>query len=99
MLVARVRVTASPDRVEPLVELLAAEAETVPSMFAGCQLFVVSVDSADEHTVMITEEWSSKEQFEAYQTSDHFASIMGSALPLIAGPPDSAYYEGELVGP
>ncbi len=99
MLVARVRVTSSPEGIEPLVELLTAEAERVPSMFTGCQMFVVSVDAADENTVMIAEEWSSKEQFDAYQTSEHFASIMGSALPLLAGPPDSAYYEGELVGP
>lgn len=99
MLLARVRVTASPEGIKALVDLLSAEAETVPSMFDGCELFVVSVDSANEHTVMIAEEWSGKEQFDAYQTSDHFASIMAAAAPLLAGPPDSAYYQGERVGP
>ncbi len=99
MLIARVRVTATDEGRQTLVDTLIAEAGQIPSQFEGCELFVVSVDAADPKTVMIAEEWRTRDLFDAYQNSEHFAQIMTIAGPCLAGPPDSAYYEGERVGP
>ncbi|MEM9131745.1 MAG: antibiotic biosynthesis monooxygenase family protein [Actinomycetota bacterium] len=99
MLTARVRVTATDEGRDTLVNTLTTEAGRVRSLFDGCELFVVSVDTADPNVVMIAEEWASKEHFEAYTGSAHFAEIMGAAAPTLAAPPDSAYYESERVGP
>ncbi len=99
MLSARVRITATDEGRETLLATLAAEVDQVPSMFKGFELFVVSVDAADRNTIMITEEWSTKEQFDLYVGSDHFAETMKVAAPCLAAPPNSAYYLGERVGP
>lgn len=99
MLIARVRVTATDEGRTTMLVTLTAEADAVPKLFDGCELFAVSVDGTDANTVMIAEEWASQSDFERYQTSDHFASIMATVAPCLAGPPDSAYYVGERVGP
>lgn len=99
MLIARVKVTADEERRDELVDTLAAEAETMPEAFDGCELFVVSVAADDPNTVLIAEEWETKDHFDAYVGSAHFASVMSKVAPCLAGPPDSAYYEGERVGP
>lgn len=99
MLIARVRATATDEGRETLIETLSAEAGRIPTMFEGCELYVVSVDTADPNTVIIAEEWQSRELFEAYQTSEHFSGIMAVAALCLAAPPDSAYYDGDRVGP
>lgn len=99
MLVARVRVTAVPEHRQTLIAALTAETELVPAQFAGCERFDVSVDTTDENAVLIIEEWTSREHFEAYTSSDHFAGVMSVAGPCLAGAPDSAYYEAARVGP
>jgi len=99
MLIARVRVTATEEGRPTLIERLTAEAVTVPESFDGCERYAVTVDAADPATVVLVEEWASRADFEAYTSSPHFASVMGAVAPCLAGPPDSAYYEGELVGP
>ena len=99
MLIARVRVTATDEGRETLVTTLTTEAGRIQSMFEGCELFVVSVDTDDPNVVMIAEEWETKEHFEAYTSSQHFADTMAQAGPCLASPPESAYYLGERVGP
>lgn len=99
MLVARVQVTATDEGRQTLVDTLAAEAERVESLFEGCELYVVSIDTANPNTVMIAEEWTSKDFFETYQTSDHFAATMNEVGPCLASSPNSAYYDGQRVGP
>jgi quinol monooxygenase YgiN len=99
VLIARVRVTATEEGRQTLFDALTAEAVQVPSKFEGCELFVVSVDTAEPNTMMIAEEWSTRDRFDAYQASEHFAAIMNVAGPCLAGPPSSAYFVGERVGP
>ena len=99
MFIARVQVTATNEGRQTLVDTLSTEAGRITSMFGGCELFVVSVDATNQNTVMIAEEWSTKELFETYQTSEHFSETMAAVAPCLAGPPKSAYYEGERVGP
>ncbi len=99
MLTARVQVTATNEGRQTLVDTLTTEAGRIQSLFDGCELFVVSVDTSNPNSVMIAEEWSTKEHFEAYTTSDHFKQTMAAVGPCLAGPPNSAYYVGERVGP
>lgn len=99
MLIARVRVTATDEGRDTMLDTLTAEAGVVPHLFDGCELFAVSVDGTDANTIMIAEEWATRSDFERYQTSDHFAAIMATVAPHLAGPPDSAYYVGDRVGP
>ncbi len=99
MLIARVQVTATDEGRQTLIDTLKTEADNVPSLFEGCELFVVSVDTSNPNTVMIAEEWASKEHFDAYTTSQHFADTMAVAGPCLSGPPNSSYVVGERVGP
>jgi quinol monooxygenase YgiN len=99
MLIARVQVTATDEGRQTLVDALTAEANQIQSRFDGCELYVVSVDTSDPNTVMIAEEWATKAGFEAYVGSDHFSKTMAVVGPCLAAPPNSAYYEGERVGP
>ena len=99
MFTARVIVEPTPEGRDRVVELLTAETESVPEAFAGCELFVVSVESAGAERVVLAEEWSSRDDFERYTSSDQFAATMAAVGPLLAGPPNSAYYEAERVGP
>ncbi|MEE8600974.1 putative quinol monooxygenase [Euzebya tangerina] len=99
MLTARVRVTATDEGRQTLIDTLSAEAASVPTTFEGCELFVVSVDTHDPNTVMIAEEWATKDDFDTYVASDHFKKTMAIAGPCLAAPPDSAYYQGDRVGP
>jgi quinol monooxygenase YgiN len=99
MLTARVQVTATSEGRQTLIDTLTTEAAQIQSLFEGCELFVVSVDTRDPNTVMIAEEWESKEHFETYLSSDHFSETMAAAGPCLVSPPNSAYYEGERVGP
>lgn len=99
MLIARVQVTATNEGRQTLVDALTAETSQIESRFAGCELYVVSVDTSNPNTVMIAEEWATKADFDAYVGSDHFAETMAVAGPCLAAPPNSAYYEAERVGP
>ena len=99
MLIARVQVIATDEGRDTLVDTLTLEAGRIRSMFEGCELYVVSVDTSNPNAVMIAEEWTTKEQFEKYTASQHFADTMAVAGPCLAAPPNSAYFEGERVGP
>lgn len=99
MLIARVQVTATDEGRQTLVDALTAEADQIQSMFDGCELYVVSVDTSHPNTVMIAEEWTTKADFDTYVGSDHFSTTMAVAGPCLAAPPNSAYYIGERVGP
>ena len=99
MFVARVAVSCKPDQLEHVVDRLTAETSDVPAAFAGCHRFAVSIDVNDANLVHIIEEWDDAAAFETYQTSAHFAEIMGALQPCLAGPPDSSYYQAERVGP
>lgn len=99
MFTARVIVEPTEEGRDRVLELLTAETESVPASFDGCDLFVVSVESAGAERIVLAEEWQSRADFERYTGSDRFAATMSEVGPLLAGPPDSAYYESERVGP
>ena len=99
MFTARVIVEPTEEGRDRVVELLTAETASVPASFTGCELFVVSVEPAGAGRVVLAEEWQSKADFERYAGSDQFAATMAAVGPLLAGPPDSAYYEADRIGP
>ncbi len=99
MFTARVIVEPTAESRERVIELLTEETKSVPDRFEGCELFVVSVETSGAERVVLAEEWTSKSHFEQYTGSAAFASVMAAVGPLLAAPPNSAYYEAELVGP
>lgn len=99
MLIARVRVTATDEGRQTLIDALTTGAGRIQSMFDGCELYAVSVDTSDPNTVMIAEEWETRDHFDKYHTSDLFSNTMAVAGPCLASPPNSAYYDSERVGP
>ena len=99
MFVARVSLTTSPDAHGRLVERLTEEATVVPDKFDGCEFYAVSIDTNDDHHVLIVEEWADRASFDAYQQSEYFATTLETLKSCLAAPPDSAYYESTRVGP
>lgn len=99
MFTARVMLTCSPTGRQSVIERLSEEASVVPSRFQGNELYAVSVDTHDDHRVMIAEEWSNRSAFEAYQQSAHFSETMAAVKPCLAVPPNSSYFESTRVGP
>lgn len=99
MFVARVSLTSSPEGHRRLVDRLTDEATVVPHQFEGCEFYVVSIDTNNDHHVLIAEEWKDRASFDAYQRSDYFSSTLETLKSCLAAPPNSAYYESSRVGP
>ena len=99
MFIARVSLTASSDGRQQLVDRLTTEATVVPEKFTGCEFYVVSVDTRNDHHVLLTEEWADREAFDAYQRSDYFAETLETLKSCLAAPPNSAYFDSTQVGP
>jgi quinol monooxygenase YgiN len=99
MFTIRVATRVRPDGQQAFVAQLEKEAVEVPARFAGCERYAVYVDRADSARVFLYEEWSDRDAFEAYRTSDYFRDSGEVLFPLMDGAPDSAYYESERVGP
>ncbi len=99
MFCVRVAVRVKPDGRERFVAQLKTEEREVPERFAGCERFAVFSDPADPHSVLLYEEWKTREAAEAYLRSDYFRDAGAILYPLMEGRPDSAYYVAERVGP
>lgn len=99
MFLARVSLKSSIEGRARLVERLSQEAAVVPERFDGCEFYVVSIDTTDDHHVLIAEEWTSRAAFDAYQQSDYFAESLETLKTCLAAPPNSAYYDATRVGP
>ena len=82
-----------------LAQLKKEEAREVPDRFAGCAHFAVFSDPADPDSLLLYEEWTSREAAARYLRSDYFREAGEVLFPLMDGAPDSAYYEAEPVGP
>ncbi len=98
MFVVRVRLTVNPESKAALLSYMQVEA-TKNASIDGCEAYTLYQDTADARAFFLYEEWRDIEAFNAYKDSDAFEQIMTALSPLMAGKPDSAYYDSVLVGP
>lgn len=99
MFCVRVAVRVKPEGRDRFVAQLKTEALEVPDRFKGCERFAVLSDPSDPDSVLLYEEWSTRDAAEAYIGSDYFRESADVLFPLMDGVPDSAYYEAQRVGP
>jgi quinol monooxygenase YgiN len=99
MFTIRVAVRVLPEGREQFLGQLKKEEREVPARFEGCERFAVYADPDDAGSLLLYEEWTSREAAEAYLTSDYFRAAGEVLFPLMDGSPDSAYYQAERVGP
>ena len=99
MFCVRVAVRVKPEAREQFVARLKREEHEVPARFAGCERFALFSDPADRDSVLLYEEWATREAAEAYMRSEAFRASGEVLFPLMDGAPDSAYYVAERVGP
>jgi quinol monooxygenase YgiN len=99
MFTVRVAVRVRPEDRERFLAQMKREEQEVPDRFEGCERFSVYSDPGDADSVLLYEEWTSREAADAYLTSDYFRAAGEILFPLMDGPPDSAYYQAERVGP
>jgi quinol monooxygenase YgiN len=99
MFTVRVALRVRPDGRERCLARLEHEAREVPARFDGCERFAVYRDPSDADSLFLYEEWRDRSAADAYLRSDEFKASGEVLFPLMDGPPDSAYYESERVGP
>lgn len=92
MMVIRVLVTIKPDQRDAFVAYMAQESTAVRAL-DGCIRYQVYSDASSPGSFMLYEEWASAKAFEAYQGSALLSESFKVLGPMMAGPPDSAYYE------
>ena len=95
----RVAVRTTPEHRERFLAQLAREEQDVPARFDGCERFKVYAHATDENELLLYEEWATGEAFDAYRSSEYFASAAEVLKPLLQVPPDSAYYDSVRIGP
>ncbi|MEM6956464.1 MAG: putative quinol monooxygenase [Myxococcota bacterium] len=97
-IVVRVMLQVQPSQAEALASALRNEA---PSVLAreGCERFELFVSPTDSARFILYEEWTSQEAFTEYQQSESLRATFAVVGPMLAGPPDSAYFESVQVGP
>ena len=97
MMVIRVLVTVQTDKVAAFVAHMQQECVEVKEMFAGCERFDLFADPANGERFLIYEEWETAEHFDAYRNSGYFQENGQVLFPMLAGAPDSAYFEAKRV--
>jgi quinol monooxygenase YgiN len=63
----------------------------------GCVDFAFCEYIGDPDRVLLYEEWSTREAFDAYKGSAMFAASGARLMPMLAEAPKSAYYESENI--
>lgn len=95
MMVVRVVVEVRPESREAFVSYLTDEAQTVREL-DGCLRYELYADPADANRFLLYEEWATAAAFEEYQQSDLLRQSFATLGPMMAGPPDSSYFEAAL---
>ncbi len=95
MIVVRVAVRVQPASTDAFVAHLTREAEQTRAL-PGCQRFELFRDPQDPNRFLLYEEWASAADFEAYQNSDLLRESFAVLGPMMAGPPDSTYFDAQV---
>jgi len=98
MIVIRVALTVKPGHDKAFVAAMDLDAKRTREL-DGCARFALYKDTAAPHAYLLYEEWESMKAFDAYRTSKRFQDAGRMLFPMMAGKPDSAYYEAQQVGP
>ena len=96
MMVIRVVVKVKPDQEEAFQNYIQEEALAVRKM-AGCDRYAFYADTTEPQTYLLYEEWASAEAFDAYKQSPALKKSFEVLGPMMAGPPDSAYFAAQIV--
>lgn len=94
MVIIRIRISSKPEQREVLEQVLNRESVNIREQ-AGCLTFELFRSTEQPNQFLLYEEWQDKASFEAYKNSEPFQAIGKALPPMLAGKPDSAYYEGE----
>ena len=90
--VVRVRVQIKPDQIDAFTRYMAQESEQARAL-EGCERYeVFRATDGDGGTFLLYEEWASQAAFDAYRNSPLLKQSFAVLGPMMAGPPDSAYY-------
>ncbi|MEM9189278.1 MAG: putative quinol monooxygenase [Myxococcota bacterium] len=94
MMVIRVVVEVKPEQRDPFVAHLAEEARAVREL-DGCERYELFQDPANTNRFLLYEEWASPAAFASYQESDLLRESFAVLGPMMAGPPDSEYFQAQ----
>ncbi len=72
-----------PQRRDEVIEILLSGADGLRA--AGCQLYAVATDAADDSVIWVTEIWDSAEQHDASLQLPETRAAIGQAMPMLTG--------------
>jgi len=81
------KLTASEGNRDTLADIL-LEASQLVSSAPGCQVYLISTDDADEHSVWVTEVWDSQVEHDNSLKDQKVRALIAKAMPLLAGKPE-----------
>lgn len=96
MIVIRVLIDLQPEHREAFLAFM-NDSITVSNNFDGCLKYQLYQDVQAENTYLLYEEWESQAHFDAYRQSEHMAESGRVLFPMMAGKPDSAYYNATVI--
>ncbi len=98
MIVIRIRLKVEAHNKAEFVHFMKEEVARNHTL-SGCLAYTLYEDVSVENSFLLYEEWQDRETFNDYKESAEFALIMAKLSPLLAGKPDSAHFEAEIIGP
>jgi quinol monooxygenase YgiN len=97
MMVIRVVLKVKPEQEAAFAAFLADESAAVRQL-DGCLRYALFKATDAEHTYLLYEEWASQAAFDAYKAGPLLKKSFEVLGPMMAGPPDSAYFTADKVG-
>jgi len=77
---------------DELISVLLEAAKGV-STAKGCRQYLISKDTKDENTVIVTEIWNTKEDHDNALKAEGAMELISKAMPLMDGKPESKVLE------
>lgn len=96
MKVVRVGIEIKPERVDEFRAYMSSESESVRE-FSGCERYELFSATDKPNTFLLYQEWKSADAFKAFQASPQLKQSFAVLGPMMAGPPDSAYFDAVRV--
>ncbi len=93
MIVIRVWLDVAPEHLVAFREHAVAEGVASRTL-DGCEAYGFHEGLGTPGRVLLYEEWTDFAAFERYKASAAFADNAKKLMPMLAGKPDSAYYDG-----